>query len=200
MAPPAARRANSVQCSGHQGLRGNPDACHPRRGSACIEFPKETGGDADPVLASQSQPTAAMDSGSGVEGAGGAFDKNPREATSKNAGPGGFPTAFDSKSGAPAAQARPPGVPRRMAGDRRSPLRMARRVVAPHGASSCGGKRADDIRPRGTGDRRSPLRMPFPVGMGKVHPTWLVTARICGILGCEFPGKEADKWICSYSG
>ena len=138
MAPPAARRANSVQCSGHQGLRGNPDACHPRRGSACIEFPKETGGDADPVLASQSQPTAAMDSGSGVEGAGGAFDKNPREATSKNAGPGGFPTAFDSKSGAPAAQARPPGVPRRMAGD-----------------------------------RRSPLRMPFPVGMGKVHPTWL---------------------------
>ena len=111
MAPPAARRANSVQCSGHQGLRGNPDACHPRRGSACIEFPKETGGDADPVLASQSQPTAAMDSGSGVEGAGGAFDENPREATSKNAGPGGFPTAFDSKSGAPAAQAPPRGYP-----------------------------------------------------------------------------------------
>ena len=34
MAPTAARRARPVQRSGHQGLRGNPDACHPRRGSA----------------------------------------------------------------------------------------------------------------------------------------------------------------------
>ncbi len=33
------------------------------------------------------------------------------------------------------------------AGDHRSLLRTARRVVAPHGASGCGGKRADDIRP-----------------------------------------------------
>ena len=37
MAPTAARRARPVQHSGHQGLRGNPDACHPRRGSACDE-------------------------------------------------------------------------------------------------------------------------------------------------------------------
>ena len=172
MAPTAAQRAKLVQRSYSQDLQGNPDACRPGRGSACSASADRAGGDARLVFASRIQPTAAMDSGSGVEGAGGAFDKNPREATSKNAGPGGFPTAFDSKSGAPAAQARPPGVPRRMAGDRRSPLRMARRVVAPHGASSCGGKRADDIRPRGTGDRRSPLRMPFPVGMGKVHPIW----------------------------
>ena len=35
MAPAAARRARPVQRSRFQGLRGNPDACHPRRGSAC---------------------------------------------------------------------------------------------------------------------------------------------------------------------
>ena len=35
MAPTAARRAKPVQRNNHQGLRGNPDACRPRRGSAC---------------------------------------------------------------------------------------------------------------------------------------------------------------------
>ena len=35
MAPAAARRARPVQRSSYQGLRGNPDACRPRRGSAC---------------------------------------------------------------------------------------------------------------------------------------------------------------------
>ena len=44
-----------------------------------------------------------------------------------------------------------PESARRMAGDHRSPLRTARRVVAPHGASGGGGKRADDIRPYGPG-------------------------------------------------
>ena len=34
MAPTAARRAKPVQRSSSQGLQGNPDACHPRRGSA----------------------------------------------------------------------------------------------------------------------------------------------------------------------
>ena len=34
MAPTAARRARPVQRNGHQDLRGNPDACRPRRGSA----------------------------------------------------------------------------------------------------------------------------------------------------------------------
>ena len=47
--------------------------------------------------------------------------------------------------------ARPRGIPQQMTGDHRSPLRTARRVVAPHGASGCGGKRADDIRPCGPG-------------------------------------------------
>ena len=37
MAPTAARRAKPVQRSSCQGLPGNPDACRPRRGSACNE-------------------------------------------------------------------------------------------------------------------------------------------------------------------
>ena len=35
MAPMAARRAKPIQRGGCQGLRGNPDACNPGRGSAC---------------------------------------------------------------------------------------------------------------------------------------------------------------------
>ena len=35
MAPTAARRAKPVQRNYPQGLQGNPDACRPRRGSAC---------------------------------------------------------------------------------------------------------------------------------------------------------------------
>ena len=35
IAPMAARRARPVQRSRFQGLQGNLDACHPRRGSAC---------------------------------------------------------------------------------------------------------------------------------------------------------------------
>ena len=110
----AALRMRRAPCGYFAGLRRGPQLPQAPANGA--------GGDAGPVLSSQSQPTAAMGPGSRVEGAGGAFDENPREATSKNAGPGGFPTAFDSKSGAPAAQARPPGVPRRIAGDHRSPL------------------------------------------------------------------------------
>ena len=192
MAPAAARRAKPVQRSNPQGLQGNPDACYPRRGSACddnngapaeaqrstrkghaasvrrqsrqrlrsgfggesspakrrqwrikqagekerrdwraslaresqcrdgskgavegvsfaacgeandLKLAPTTGGNARLVFALSVQSTAAMGPGSRVEGAGGAFDENPREATSKNAGPGGFPTAFDTKSGAPA--------------------------------------------------------------------------------------------------
>ena len=64
MAPTAARRAKWVQRSCSQGLRGNPDACNPGRGSACNETTQKTGGDARPVFALPVQPTAAMDSGS----------------------------------------------------------------------------------------------------------------------------------------
>ena len=121
MAPTAARRAKPVQRSSSQGLQGNPDACHPRRGSAwrddhygapaeaqrsgfggerrhsggnelcrlrrsersatCAD---EAGGNARLVSALCVQPTAAISprtGGAGVEGAGGAFDENPCEAS-----------------------------------------------------------------------------------------------------------------------
>ena len=47
----AARRAKPVQRSSFQGLQGNPDACHPRRGSACNMRDNKTGGDARLVFA-----------------------------------------------------------------------------------------------------------------------------------------------------
>ena len=58
--PAAARRAKPVQRSCSQGLQGNPDACHPRRGSACNVTVYKTGGDARLVFANQTQRTAAM--------------------------------------------------------------------------------------------------------------------------------------------
>ena len=60
MAPTAARRARQVQRNDFQGLQGNPDACRPRRGSACNIIAWETGGDACPVFALFVQPTAAI--------------------------------------------------------------------------------------------------------------------------------------------
>ena len=60
MAPMAARRAKPVQRGGCQGLRGNPDACNPGRGSACDVTANRAGGNARPVFALSVQPTAAM--------------------------------------------------------------------------------------------------------------------------------------------
>ena len=56
----AARRAKLVQRNNFQGLQGNLDACHPRRGSACDVSADRAGGNADPVFALPVQPTAAM--------------------------------------------------------------------------------------------------------------------------------------------
>ena len=56
----AARRAKLVQHSSFLGLQGNPDACHPRRGSACSVSADRAGGNARPVFALPVQPTAAM--------------------------------------------------------------------------------------------------------------------------------------------
>ena len=108
MAPAAARRARPVQRSGHQGLQGNPDACHPRRDSACDMSARKTSGNARLVFALSVQPTAAMSPRTGgsrvgeaprpffppissgrnggarrVGGAGGASDKNPAKPPSK---------------------------------------------------------------------------------------------------------------------
>ena len=60
MAPTAARRAKLVQRNNNQGLQGNPDACHPGRGSTCNETTQKTGGNAGPVFALSVQLTAAM--------------------------------------------------------------------------------------------------------------------------------------------
>ena len=60
MAPMAARRAHPVQRSSHQGLPGNPDACRPRRGSACNMSARKTSGDARSVFALPVRRTAAM--------------------------------------------------------------------------------------------------------------------------------------------
>ena len=62
----AAQRAKLAQRNNFQGLQGNPDACNPRRGSACNVSADRTGGNAGPVFALFIQPTAAMDSGSRV--------------------------------------------------------------------------------------------------------------------------------------
>ena len=59
-APTAARRARPIQRTYFQGLRGNPDACHPGRGSACDKTARKTCGNARLVFAGQLQPTAAM--------------------------------------------------------------------------------------------------------------------------------------------
>ena len=67
MAPTAARRAKLVQRTYSQGLPGNPDACHPRRGSAWNKTTRETGGNARSVFALSVQPAAAMSRGAAVE-------------------------------------------------------------------------------------------------------------------------------------
>ena len=94
MALMAARRAKPVQRTCSQGLQGNRDACHPRRGSACDISAKGAGGNARLAFASSVQPTAAMSPRFG--GAGG----TPPAPS--------FPPFLWEEMGAPAAQA-PPG-------------------------------------------------------------------------------------------
>ena len=96
----AARRAKLVQRSSFRGLQGNPDACHPGRGSACDVSADRAGGNARLVFASQTQPTAAM---------------SPRFGGSGGEAPDpSFPPFLREEMGAPAGQARParghPGV------------------------------------------------------------------------------------------
>ena len=146
VAPTAARRATSVQRSSFQGLRGNPDACRPRRGSACHETAGKTGVDARPVSALSVQRAAAMSprfGGLGVEPPPLLF-------------PHFFGKKWGPRPGRPRREAGPPPGRRMISaptgqGNSRASLaftrRTARRVVAPHGASGRGGKRADDIRP-----------------------------------------------------
>ena len=136
MAPTAARRAKLVQRTCSQGLQGNRDACHPRRGSACNINAKGTGGNARLVFALSVQPTAAM---------------NPRIGGSRV---GGAPRPFFSpissgRNGGPGRAG-----PRREAGP---PLAGRPQVAPTDGAPGSSrptdwwfrGKRADTIRPYG---------------------------------------------------
>ncbi len=149
MAPTAARRAKPVQRSSCQGLQGNPDACRPRRGSACNETNNgapaeaqrsgfggerrhsggnelcrlrrsersvtcadEAGGNARPVLASQSQPTVAMNPRLGGPGGGEAPRPFfPPISSGRNGGPGRV---------GPRPRRRPRGHPRQVDGAPRS--------------------------------------------------------------------------------
>ena len=107
MAPMAARRARLVQRSGCQGLRGNPDACRPRRGSACSVSANRAGGNADPVFASPVQPTAAMSPRTG----GARVGEAPRPF---------FPPISLGRNGGARRAGAPPGAPRQVDGAPRS--------------------------------------------------------------------------------
>ena len=72
MAPTAARRAKWVQRSCSRGLRGNPDACNPGRGSARDVTANRAGGNTRPVFALSVQPSAAMNPRIGGSRVGGA--------------------------------------------------------------------------------------------------------------------------------
>ena len=104
MALMAARRAKPVQRTCSQGLQGDRDACHPRRGSACDISAKGAGGNARLVFALPVQPTAAMSSrffGGGAGGAPPAPSFSPislgrnggarRAGAARGSGPSGLP-------------------------------------------------------------------------------------------------------------
>ena len=98
MAPTAARRARLVQRSHFQDLQGNPDACRPRRGSACSVSANRAGGNADPVFASPVQPTAAMSPRTG----GSRVGEAPRPF---------FPPISSGRNGGARRAGAPPGGP-----------------------------------------------------------------------------------------
>ena len=56
MAPTAARRAKPVQRSSSQGLQGNPDACHPRRGVVGPSYGSFASGQARKLIPSAGPP------------------------------------------------------------------------------------------------------------------------------------------------
>ena len=184
MAPTAARRARPAQRNHFQGLQGNPDACRPRRGSACDKTTRKTCGNAGPVLTGQLQPTAAMNPriGGGQGGRsppallsphffGKKWGRPPRRRVPRGEPPvierraeSSRPTKKEIPNVQRATTGRPYGRLSHIPADHGRMIsaptgqgnshaslaftrRTARRVVAPHGASGCGGKRADDIRP-----------------------------------------------------
>ena len=171
MAPTAARRARPVQRNSHQGLQGNPDACRPRRGSACDMSARKTSGNARLVFALSVQPTAAMSPRTGgsrvgeaprpffppissgrnggarrVGGAGGASDKNPAKPPSKKRrAPRGAPWQVD-------------GAPSRRAPRKKPPTSSGRPQVAPTSSAQA----ADRSLPRKRESSFPPLCLLLP--------------------------------------
>ena len=167
MAPTAARGPGGT-AQQLSGVAGNPDACRPRRGSACKETAGKTGVDARPVSALSVQRTAAMSprfGGLGVEPPPLLFP----HFFGRNGGPG---RAGPRREAGPPPDRRMISAPTGQGNSRASlafTRRTARRVVAPHGASGRGGKRADDIRPYKSGAvTRRPGR-PAPRGGAPVR-------------------------------
>ena len=160
MAPTAARRAKPVQRSSSQGLQGNPDACHPGRGVVGPSYGSFASGQARKLIPSAGPllPSRHCDSRAEVARqsrrsffparfirhrrrfAGKLSPPNPLRSrwrlcrlTDAACPPGGTPA--NNGGGKPPPYSawqfpRQPGFSQ--TGDHRSPLRTARRVVAPH--------------------------------------------------------------------
>ena len=171
MAPMAARRAHPVQRSRSQGLRGNRDACHPRRGVVGPSYGSFAFGQARKLIPSAGPPLPTEPASLGF-GGGPNYRKrqpigraamharslpcpyNPPPPTAHVLGgvPGAhprhllFPHFFGKKwgprPGRPAPRGGHPGKRAARQGCRALQIRSYR-------ASGYGDKRADDIRPYG---------------------------------------------------
>ena len=148
------------------------DAGCPRRGSACHETQKGTGRGCTPgscfvctAFRRHEPPYWGVQGGRSPPGP--SFSPFLREEMRAPAAqachPGGTPA--NNGGGKPPPYSawqfpRQPGF--YQTGDHRSPLRTVRRVVAPHGASGCGGKRAARrVVPHRWGARRAGIREPL---------------------------------------
>ena len=129
VAPMAARRAHPAQRSSHQGLPGNPDACYPRRGSACNMSARKTSGDARPVFALPVRRTAAMSPRIGGSRVGGA--PRPFFSPISSGRNGGARRAGALREGEPQMSGRPQVAP---TDGRSTPLaNLGRMISAPTG-------------------------------------------------------------------
>ena len=128
-APAAARRAHPVQRSSFQGLRGNRDACRPGRGVVGPSYGSFASGQARKLIPSAGPPLPTEPASLGF-GGGPNYCKRQwggrrcavglcpvrtahrrHEPRVQGRSPGGFPTAFDIKSGAPAESEAPGALP-----------------------------------------------------------------------------------------
>ena len=163
----AARRAHPVQRSRSQGLRGNRDACRPRRGVVGPSYGSFAFGQARKLIPSAGPPLPTEPASLGF-GGGPNYCKRQwggrqcapglcpvRTAHCRHGprvqgrSPGGFPTAFDTKSGAPAESEAPGALP----------IKIQRSHLPKSGPSPggipAGGRRAGVVAPHGLVDTRA---------------------------------------------